>query len=388
MSASRHPLRVLTLPLLGVGTWLAWQLAVTAQSRAHFGVLREGQGGQVKIGLGVTLPAAPAAREALLAALDGTPVTLFVHTRDLSALQAHPRPGTPHELALGAPARHDLPRARHALQQRSPDRPVTLLRPDTYTPTTARRARHAQLRPVWRGPTGTPDDLLAAAEPGGLLNLDGLMPDQVRALTTELRARGYQPSPISDLNALRSETPRGLLQRLYRRTFDAHFDRQHHTLPLTQRPRALFRVSARPYDGPAIQRPEAPAIPPGTPAAELHIYSKRLVAIAELSALTGLRAVQTSLHDVAHTLETHPDYRDAQLVYALTIFAGVLGPLGFRSQPLPDRRQARVMAVFFNLLRILYGAKNAGEHVREPEIIWMTRSDLLNRYGSARTRRR
>ncbi len=361
--------------------------------RAQFGVLREGQGGQTAIGLSLSLPA-PACTDAapidpdLLRALEGTPISLLVgaaaapgdrsgvFSGQLAALSA-----AGHQLGLLAGSSRRLRQDREALERQS-GQAVTLTRPSRYHPLTLPRVRRAGLRAIWTGRPGTPQALLDGAEPGGVLNLDGLSAAEVRWLLAGLWERGYQPVPVGELKGLRSETLRGLLQRLYRRLIDARFDRAHHSVALTQRPRGLFRISRRPYAGPLLTLPDGSQFVEGAPAAELHIYSKRLVALAELSALTGLRGVQNSLHDVAQALEERPEFRDVQLIYALTIFAGVLGPMGFRSQALPDARQARVMAVFFNLLRVLYGAKNTDSQQLLPAVIWMSRSELLARYGA------
>ena len=140
-------------------------------------------------------------------------------------------------------------------------------------------------------------------------------------------------------------------------------------------------MSRRPYDGPVLTAADGTRFLPGAAATELHIHSKRLVALAERSALTGLRAVQGSLYDVAALLTGNPEYREVQVIYALTIFGEVLTPLGFHAQPLDDPRTARVMAFFMNLLRVLYGAKNTGNRVILPQIVWMTRQELLGRYS-------
>ena len=368
--------------------------------RAQFGVLREGQGGQTAIGLSLSLPGPAHINPAhtdparidpdLLRALEGTPISLLVgvgagpHDRSsglsgqLAALSA-----AGHQLGLIAGSSRSLKRDREALEQQS-GQAVTLTRPLRYHPLTLPHVRRAGLRAIWTGRPGNPQALLARAEPGGLLNLDGLQAAEVRLLLAGLRERGYQPVPVGQLKGLRTETLRGLLQRLYRHLVDARFDRAHNSVALTQRPRGLFRISRRPYAGPVLTLPDGSQFVEGAPAAELHIYSKRLVALAELSALTGLRGVQNSLYDVAQALEERPEFRDVQLIYALTIFAGVLGPMGFQSQALADVRQARIMAVFFNLLRVLYGAKNTDSQVLLPAVIWMSRESLLARYGAHR----
>ncbi len=362
--------------LLLAGTaWLLWKGPGLLHGRAHFGVWREGQGGQTAIGLSLSLNAAQA--EERLSALDGTSVTVFLVPAQVAL--APGLLGAGHELGLlGHPGR-GLSRARRQLEALGGQ--VRLLKPGRYQPLTVAQARRAGLQPVWPGPAGPPEELLARAEPGGLLDLDGLGPAQVGSLLAELRARGYQPGPVGQLKGLRPETLRGLLQRLYRRVVDVPFDRKHGTVALTQRPRGLFRISKRPYDGPPLTLPDGRMLRAGMPAAELHIYSKRLVALAELSPLTGLRAVQSSLHDVAQALEEREEFNEVAFIYALTIFGSVLGPVGFQTEPLPDRRQARLMAVFFNLLRVLYGAKNTDSQVLLPGVIWMSRATLLSRYG-------
>jgi peptidoglycan-N-acetylglucosamine deacetylase len=370
--------------LLGASLWTLWKLPGLLQGRAQFGVLREGQGGQISIGLSLSLPPLP--DPALLEALDGTPITIFVSTDSSVGLLNRLRTAG-HELGLPGQASRHFDADRAQLEAGS-GQPISLLLAAKYHPFTLMWARRAGLRPVWPGLPGTPGELLAQAEPGGLLNLDGLSAEQLGELLTELRVRGYQPVPVGQLRGLRSETLRGLLQRLYRRFIDARFDRQHGTVALTQRARGLFRISKRPYGGPPLTLTDGSVLSRGTPAAELHIYSKRLVALAELSALTGLRGVQSSLHDVAQALEERPEFRDVQLIYALTIFGGVLGTMGFQTEPLPGRRQARLMAVFFNLLRVLYGAKNTDSQVLLPAVIWMSRETLMARYGKNRARTR
>lgn len=356
---------------------LAWKtMPAFLQGRLQFGVLREGQGGQLAIGL--SLSGAPGPE--VLAALDATPVTVFVPA-DSSAVPALSTAG--HELGLLTRSSQDLAAGRARLAALG-GRQVELVRTDRYHPLTLPRVRRAGLRAVWPGRPGTAEDLLARAEPGGLLDLTGLSAPHLAELLTRLRERGYQPGPVGALKGLRTETLRGLAQRLYRRIFDRHFDRQHGVVALTQRPRGLFRISRRDYDGPPLTLPDGARFVSGAPAAELHIYSKRLVALAELSALTGLRGVQSSLYDVAQALEERPEFREVQLVYALTIFGGVLGAMGFQTEPLRDPRQARVMAVFFNLLRVLYGAKNTDSQVLLPAVIWMSREQLLERYGADR----
>ncbi|MGI8747665.1 MAG: YkoP family protein, partial [Deinococcus sp.] len=247
--------------------------------------------------------------------------------------------------------------------------------------------RRAGLRAVWRGLEGPPGALLDGAEAGGLLSLDRVSVAELPPLLATLWERGYRPGPVGELDGLRSETARGLLQRLWRAGVDDRFDRAHRVLRLTERARGLFRISRRSYPSPGLPLapPGGPPFPPGTPAAELHIHSKRLVALAELSALTAYRAFGESLRDVAAALQEREDYREVELVWALTLFHEVLPPLGFGLQALENPRRARLTAFFMNLLRVLYGAKNTGGRMIVPQLAWMSRGALLERYGRAST---
>ncbi|GGR25927.1 YkoP family protein [Deinococcus ruber] len=366
--------------LLGAGTlWALLWLPRLLQGRWHFGVLREGHGGSSQAGL--LLGAAPwlAHPERLKTATGRTRLSLLVRAADAQRFPAGVRElaDAGHELVLLAASGQPLAQQRRTLEDRA-GTSVTLVLPAAYWPWTLRQLNRAGLRAVQPGLSGPLTALLEGAEPGSVLNLSALDGSDLSTLLTTLKEREYKPGPLGVLEGLRTETLRGLLQRIYRRVFDQAFDRQHHILKLTQRARALFRISRRPYDGPVLQGERTYL--PGTPAAELHIHSKRLVALAERSALTGLRAVQSSLYDVAKVLAEQEAYQDVQIIYALTIFAEVLTPLGFHSQPLDNPRTARIMAFFMNLLRVLYGAKNTDRRVILPQIIWMTREELLARY--------
>ncbi|WP_425146465.1 YkoP family protein [Deinococcus sp.] len=369
--------RLLLEGLLAAGLWSL--LPPLLQGRWQIGVLREGQGGSSQVGLLLSAGRWLRQPEALQRAVEGTRLSLLIRAGEAArfpaAVQALSEDG--HEWVLlatpGALA------AQRSVLERLSEQPPRLTVPlGGYWPWTLPLLRRAGMQALGGGRSGPLQTLLDGAEPGSILALDALDAEQLSQLLATLRAREYRPGPVGALEGLRSETLRGLLQRGYRRIFDAGFDRRHAILPLTQRARGLFRVSRQAYSGPALQG--NPNYSPGMPAAELHIHSKRLVALAERSALTGLRAVQTSLYDVAKVLAEHPDYQDAQLIYALTIFAEVLTPLGFHSQPLNNPRTARVMAFFMNLLRVLYGAKNTDRRVILPQIIWMTRAELLERY--------
>ncbi|MFC4454593.1 YkoP family protein [Deinococcus sonorensis] len=368
------------LALLTWKVWPGWW-----HGRAHMGVLREAPGGRPVLGLSVDGGPDPALTPTLLRQLGRQPVTMF-----LTASSAAHHPDLTRQIVaagyeIGLLLESQDAAAQRAQLERTVGTPVRLGRVSgRYGWLTLSRMQRAGLQavagfPAVAGP-GVP------AEPGGLLTLrtdqDSLT--QLPDLLADLKRRGYQPMPVGQLEGLRSETVRGLLQRAWQATADRAFDRAHQVVPLTERARGLFRISARPYSGPPLQAAGGPLWRPGTPAAELHLHSKRLVAVADLSALTAYRAFRDSLQDVAAALQERPEFQQAQLIYGVTLFHEVLAPVGFEVQPLPDRRMASIMARFMDLLRRLYGARNVGRRVIHPHVVWMTRDTLMQRYGQSR----
>ncbi|EYB68681.1 hypothetical protein DEIPH_ctg017orf0004 [Deinococcus phoenicis] len=206
-------------------------------------------------------------------------------------------------------------------------------------------------------------------EPG--LTLRVAPGDLVRALP-ELKALGYRPVPVRELPELRPAAPRDLLIHVYRRLVDDRFARAHGVTPLTGRADAVMRIAARPA-------PSELPFPPGTPTAELHLHSPRLVGLTARGALTAYRAYQRSLRDVARALRERPELQGARAVFAVTLFHGPLEKNGFTLVPLPPL-QARVYGLGFRLMRLVYGTTVSPSET-EPKLAWMEREAFLARHG-------
>ncbi|MEW6422703.1 MAG: Sectered polysaccharide deacetylase, partial [Deinococcota bacterium] len=206
-------------------------------------------------------------------------------------------------------------------------------------------------------------------EPGLTLRV---LPGELFQVLPRLRRRGYRPVPVRELPELRPATPRDLGLHVYRRLVDDRFERAHGVLPLTERADAVMRVAARPA-------PAALPFPPGTPAAELHLHSLRLVGLAQRSPLTGYRAYQRSLRDVARVLRERPELQDAQVVFAVTLFHRPLEQSGFTLLPLPPL-QAWAYGLGFRLMRRVYGTAAAPSET-QPRLAWMVREAFLARHG-------
>jgi len=206
-------------------------------------------------------------------------------------------------------------------------------------------------------------------EPGLTLRV---WPGDLARELNRLLALGYRPVPVRELPDLRPATPRDLLMHVYRELVDERFARAHGVISLTGRPDAVMRVAPQPV-------PAGLPFAPGTPAAELHVHSPRVVGLASRSPLTAYRAYQRSLRDVAAALRERPELAGARVVFAVTLFHSPLKRNGFTLMPLSPAR-ARLYGLGFRLMRVMYGT-HAPPSETEPKLAWMEREAFLARHG-------
>ncbi|WP_240500969.1 Sectered polysaccharide deacetylase [Deinococcus sp. LM3] len=207
-------------------------------------------------------------------------------------------------------------------------------------------------------------------EPGALRTVT---PGDLGATLTAWRALGYRPVPLRDLPGARAGTPRDLLTDLYVRVVEDRYARSQGVIDLAQRADGVMRIA------PLGHAPAPLPLPPGTPTAELHLHSQRVVGLASRSLLGAYRAYQRSLKDVARALRERPELASAQAVFAVTLFHGPLEQAGFTLLDLPPA-QARWYGLGFRLLRAAYGTTRTPSE-GTPKMAWLPREEFLRRYG-------
>ncbi|WP_241899966.1 YkoP family protein [Deinococcus sp. UR1] len=292
-----------------------------------------------------------------LSALTGTPATLLLSAAlarlDPEGVRAAAQAG--HELAgQGDPAGVTL------LEAVAGQAVTSWAAPDSVP--ALRRLLTGGLRPLPL-PAGPP-------EPGALRTV---APGDLGATLTAWRALGYRPVPLRDLPGARAGTPRDLLTDLYVRVVEDRYARSQGVIDLAQRADGVMRVA------PLGHAPAPLPLPPGTPTAELHLHSQRVVGLASRSLLGAYRAYQRSLKDVARALRERPELASAQAVFAVTLFHGPLEQAGFTLLDLPPAR-ARWYGLGFRLLRAAYGTTRTPSE-GTPKMAWLPREEFLRRYG-------
>lgn len=230
----------------------------------------------------------------------------------------------------------------------------------------------AALRRLWAQGVAPLPAPLDEPRPGAVVRA---WPAELGAFLPAVRALGYRPGPVRALPDLRAGTPRDLAAALYSRVVEDRYARQEGVIDLSQRADAVMRVA------PLDHAPPPLPLPPGTPTAELHLNSARLVGLASRSLLGTYRAYQRSLKDVGAAMRASPELARAQAVFAVTLFHGPLEKSGFTLLELPPLR-ARWYGLGFRLVRAAYGTTRAPSEAQAwPKMAWMPRDTFLDRYG-------
>lgn len=207
-------------------------------------------------------------------------------------------------------------------------------------------------------------------QPGSLIRV---APAGLAARLAEVQALGYRPVALRDLPGLRQGRPFDLFQDVYQAAVEDRYARQIGAINLSQRFDGVLKVA------PLDHAPAPLPLPRQAPTAELHVNSRRLVALAAGSKLATYRAAQRSLKDVAQALQTRPELAEAQAVFAVTLFYGPLQSAGFSLLELP-RWQAQWYGLGFRALRLAYGTTQAPSD-GTPRMAWMLRREFLERFG-------
>ena len=230
----------------------------------------------------------------------------------------------------------------------------------------------AALRRLWAWGVAPLPAPLDEPRPGAVVRAG---PAELGAFLPAVRALSYRPGPVRALPELRAGTPRDLAAALYSAVVEDRYARQEGVIDLSQRADAVMRVA------PLDHAPAPLPLAPGTPTAELHLNSARLVGLASRSLLGTYRAYQRSLKDVGAALRERPELAPAQAVFAVTLFHGPLEKSGFTLLELPPLR-ARWYGLGFRLVRAAYGTtRTPSDGQAWPKMAWMPRDAFLDRYG-------
>jgi peptidoglycan-N-acetylglucosamine deacetylase len=128
----------------------------------------------------------------------------------------------------------------------------------------------------------------------------------------------------------------------------------------------------------------------GVAAIDLHFQNETLIAISSASdnraPVKALRLVRSGFTDLARVIEFHPDYRDVQVISAMTLMNRGIEMLGFHVEDPEESKENRRLQAYMRFLMGMYhplGFRRLRQGTKDLtlKLVWITREELLERYG-------
>jgi hypothetical protein len=163
------------------------------------------------------------------------------------------------------------------------------------------------------------------------------------------------------------------------------------TVPIPNAPHGVLDVYFGRYHGEPVVLPDGTPIRPGDRVIEIHTNNLLVLDAVRSSRWRILPAMAGDLRALAAWV-TQPDFApDVQAIYAVTVLGRGAAWLGFHLRDRPPGPRARLDRLFMAGLLAIYTSegferlshgKTFGPY---PQEIWMSRAELLRRYGETTT---
>lgn len=165
----------------------------------------------------------------------------------------------------------------------------------------------------------------------------------------------------------------------------------HHFAPATPIPNApfnLFAVRLTRHKGQTVTLPDGTSIQPGQRIGELHFNNPLLVQVMESEPVWGLlKRLDGDLRALAAWAQTGA-MAEIGMYCGVTLLHAIAQRKGFTVRPRPLTFHAHLERFFLEGLLVMYSHEGIrrvtqGTTMQQyPEEVWMTRAELLRRYGS------
>jgi UDP-N-acetylglucosamine:LPS N-acetylglucosamine transferase len=178
---------------------------------------------------------------------------------------------------------------------------------------------------------------------------------------------------------------RQITQNFFRRVDDLYRNR-HRLQPVGE----VLYMGRSQYRGPAMAFADGTRLAPGGLIGTLHFNNARFPQIeADTSRRAALRFVRLmfeSMHILADRAQQDPMFSDLAVYHAVSWLPPHGARMGFITEPFPDGPKKRMIAAYFRLLVWAYApaAQTRASARPDPTIYWLTRKELLRRFGDVR----
>jgi hypothetical protein len=156
----------------------------------------------------------------------------------------------------------------------------------------------------------------------------------------------------------------------------------------------ILRVRFVPYRGESLALPDATEIRPGMIVGELHCNNQAILDLVGRGRGNPYRAAREDLRCLARWIARPGFDLNVQAFFGVTLIAKAAARLGFSVRARPPTLRRRLERMFMTGLLVLYTLDGLsrierGTTVRSyPQEVWLSRRELLHRYGKHRYRER
>ena len=169
-------------------------------------------------------------------------------------------------------------------------------------------------------------------------------------------------------------------------------DRRYHRAHRLQAIGPILYVGRDQYRGPTIQFADDTLLEVGSDIGTLHFNNLRFTKLEAQSAtgaaLGFARLMIQSLRALADKARTDSRFSDLAVYHAVSWLPGHGDKIGFVTAPYPEGMKKRLMAAHFRLLIWAFAPIEQSRGARpDPHFYWLTRKELLRRYGDAQVAR-
>lgn len=161
------------------------------------------------------------------------------------------------------------------------------------------------------------------------------------------------------------------------------------TEPVPNAPYGTFDVYFGRYRGAPFTLPDGTEIRKGDPIAEVHLNNRVVVGTVRFSRWALARTMGEDLRALATWIGAPGFPRSVKAVYGVTVVGRAAVVLGFSLRERPVTLYARLDRFFMTGLLLLYDPKGLDRLLRGkvigtyPQEIWMSRAELMRRYGTS-----
>jgi MFS family permease len=184
----------------------------------------------------------------------------------------------------------------------------------------------------------------------------------------------------------RAGKPRGFLR--FWPVWERITMRIHPTMLVPGATKGVLRVRLARFRGRSIELPDGTRVRRGDRIVELHLNNRRLTQVASLGTFALLRMMADDLRALAAWVE-QPDFpADVRALHGVTLLSRAGPRLGFTLRARPKNLHTWLERFFMHGLLVLYNLEGVERLLQGstygdyPQEIWMSRGELLRRYGS------